>query len=91
MKNYKRKVITWLILTIIAFIAIITLSILINSLSSTLELTEKVTLDQKIVDTYQFTKAYSIGGLALSCLIFVIGSVISYAGLKSWKYAEMFS
>ncbi|MCU9934827.1 hypothetical protein [Mycoplasmopsis cynos] len=91
MNNYKRKVIIWTIITIIAFAAIIGLSIFIYRLGDVIELNEQVTLDQKIVDTYNFAKSYSIGGLAFSCIIFIMGLIISYAGFKSLKYVEMFS
>lgn len=91
MQGYKRKVITWSIVTVLAFIAIIALAIFLASLSNVLELHETVTLDQKIIDTYNFARSYTIGGLAFACIIFLMGLVISYAGIKSWKYVEMFS
>ncbi|QKT05357.1 hypothetical protein [Mycoplasma sp. OR1901] len=91
MGRYKTKIIIWSIVTLIAFIGIITLSVLISNLEFVLNLSEKVTLDQQITDTYKFIKSYSIGGLAFSIVVFVIGSIISYAGYKSWKYVEMFS
>ncbi|AMD81233.1 hypothetical protein MCANPG14_01438 [Mycoplasmopsis canis PG 14] len=91
MTGYKRKVITWTIITIIAFISIIILSIFLSRLGGVLELHEHVTLDQKIIDTYNFARSYTIGGLAFACIIFMMGLIISYAGIKSWKYVEMFS
>ncbi|AKF41120.1 hypothetical protein [Mycoplasmopsis canis] len=91
MAGYKRKVITWTIITIIAFISIIILSIFLSRLGGVLELHEHVTLDQKIIDTYNFARSYTIGGLAFACIIFMMGLIISYAGIKSWKYVEMFS
>ncbi|ATO30817.1 hypothetical protein CO229_01635 [Mycoplasmopsis bovirhinis] len=91
MQGYKRKVITWAIVTFLALIAIIALSIFLANLSNVLELHKTVTLDQKIIDTYNFARSYTIGGLAFSCIIFLMGLIISYAGIKSWKYVEMFS
>ncbi|EIE40487.1 hypothetical protein MCANUF31_01408 [Mycoplasmopsis canis UF31] len=91
MAGYKRKVITWTIITIIAFISIIALSVFLSKLGGVLELHQHVTLDQKIIDTYNFARSYTIGGLAFACIIFLMGLVISYAGIKSWKYVEMFS
>ncbi|WP_406614534.1 hypothetical protein ACJA23_01240 [Mycoplasma corogypsi] len=90
MKNYKVKIIIWLIMAIFAFVGIIALSINIAHVNELLLLKEKVTLDTAIVDTWTFSKAYMIGGLAFCCLIFVIGGVIGYAGIKSWKYTDMF-
>ncbi|MFV8401211.1 hypothetical protein [Mycoplasma sp. 2634B] len=90
MQNLKRKVIIWTILTVVAFVAIIGLSVFISDLQVILDI-HKVTLDPKIIDAYQYAKAYSIGGLSLSCLIFVLGMIISYAGIKSWKYTDMFN
>ncbi|QNM93576.1 hypothetical protein H9M94_03155 [Mycoplasma sp. Pen4] len=90
MKNIKRRVITWVILTVLAFIAIIALSAFISSLQGVLDI-NNVKLDSDIIDAYQYAKAYSIGGLAFSCVIFLLGSIISYAGLKSWKYIDMFA
>ncbi|EIE42050.1 hypothetical protein MCANUFG4_01388 [Mycoplasmopsis canis UFG4] len=91
MTGYKRKVIIWTIITIIAFISIIALSIFLSKLGGVLKLHEYVTLDQKIIDTYNFARSYTIGGLAFACIIFMMGLIISYAGIKSWKYVEMFS
>ncbi|VEU62710.1 hypothetical protein [Mycoplasmopsis bovirhinis] len=91
MQGYKRKVITWAIVTFLALIAIIALSIFLANLSNVLELHKTVTLDQKIIDTYNFARSYTIGGLAFSCIIFLMGLIISYSGIKSWKYVEMFS
>lgn len=88
MKNVRTKVVIWAILTVVALGAIIGLSILINNVQSLLDIS-KTTLDDKILQTYQYTKAYSIGGLAFSCLLFLMGSVITYAGIKSWRYSEM--
>ncbi|MFU2193217.1 hypothetical protein [Mycoplasma sp. 4079] len=88
MKNVRTKVVIWAILTVVSFVAIIGLSILISNVESTLNL-KKVSLDLKIIETYQYTKAYSIGGLAFACLLFMMGSVITYAGIKSWRYSEM--
>ncbi|WBP84260.1 hypothetical protein [Mycoplasmopsis edwardii] len=91
MSGYKRKVITWTIISVIALAAIIGLAIFISQLSDIIALNENVTLDEKIIDTYNFARSYSIGGLAFACIIFIMGVVISYAGIKSWKYVEMFS
>lgn len=91
MANYKRKVIIWTAIAVLAFIGIIALSVLISKLSVIIELNERVTLDAKIRDSYQFIKSYSIGGLAFLCVVFVMGTVISYAGIRTWKYTEMFS
>ncbi|MEA4134369.1 hypothetical protein NPA13_02310 [Mycoplasma sp. 2045] len=88
MKNVRTKVVIWAILTVVALVAIIGLSILINNVQSLLDI-KKTTLDAKILQSYQYTKAYSIGGLAFSCLLFLMGSVITYAGIKSWRYSEM--
>ncbi|MFV8434775.1 hypothetical protein ACNQ17_00515 [Mycoplasma sp. Sp48II] len=90
MKNYKRRVITWVIVTVIALIAIIVLSIMINYVQPLIDLNNKVILDSQIVNLAQYVKAYSIGGLAFACLLFVMGIVISYSGIKSLKYVEMF-
>ncbi|VEU76513.1 hypothetical protein [Mycoplasmopsis columboralis] len=90
MKNYKRKVIIWSILSVVAFIGIILLSYLVNLSQSTLDSTANVNLDEQILSIYRFVKAYAIGGLAFCCILLVIGSIITYAGIRSWKYAEMF-
>ncbi|MHA0272655.1 hypothetical protein [Mycoplasma sp. 48589B] len=90
MKNYKRKVITWTIIAVLALIAIIGLSILISTIQPILNLNEKVGLDKTIIDSYQYIKAYSIGGLAFACLLFVMGSIIAYSGIKSLNYVQMF-
>ncbi|MGZ9755514.1 hypothetical protein ACXYRQ_00520 [Mycoplasma sp. 394] len=91
MRTYKRRIIIWTIIAALALIAIIGLSIFIHQLGYTIELNKKVELDRSIIDAFQFSKAYSIGGLAFSCVVFIIGVIISYAGFKSWKYSEMFS
>ncbi|QGZ97334.1 hypothetical protein GE118_00770 [Mycoplasma sp. NEAQ87857] len=90
MRNYKRKVIIWFIIAILAFIAMIGLSVLIWTINTSLEQWKTIRLDRSITDSYYFIKSYSIGGLALSCLLFLMGSVISYSGFKSWRYSEMF-
>ncbi|RIV17010.1 hypothetical protein [Mycoplasmopsis gallopavonis] len=90
MKNYKRKVVLWVIVTVIAFISMIVLSIYIAKVNNMLGLLDKVSLDNEITKVWYFSKAYMIGGLAFSCLMFLIGIVISYAGLKSWRYADVF-
>lgn len=90
MKNYKRKVIIWSILSVLSLIMIIVLSYVINLTQGTIDATSSVNLDLKILSAYKFVKAYSVGGLAFFCIILVIGSVISYAGIRSWKYSEMF-
>ncbi|MHA3825781.1 hypothetical protein ACX1NA_01505 [Mycoplasma sp. VS276A1] len=64
---------------------------MISSVQPLIDLNEKVILDVKIVSLAQYVKAYSIGGLAFSCLLFVMGIAISYSGLRSLKYVEMFS
>ncbi|UUM20013.1 hypothetical protein NPA11_01065 [Mycoplasma sp. 1578d] len=66
------------------------LSYVINFAQGTLDATAGVNLDRTIISAYKVVKAYSIGGLTFFCIIVVIGSIISYAGLKSWKYSEMF-
>ncbi|SJZ55944.1 hypothetical protein [Mycoplasmopsis verecunda] len=91
MKNYKRRVITWSILTVLGLIGIIVLSVLITQVQPIIDLNDKVVLDTQIIDLAQYVKAYSIGGLAFSCLIFVMGSIITYAGYKSLNYVEMFN
>ncbi|WP_025755619.1 hypothetical protein [Mycoplasmopsis cricetuli] len=91
MKNYKNKIIIWSIITVISSIMIIVLSVLIAQLSQTISLFNTVTLDLKILETYNYVKAYSIGGLAFFCILFVMGSIISYAGIRSWKYSELFN
>ncbi|MFV8459286.1 hypothetical protein [Mycoplasma sp. 005V] len=91
MKNYKRKVITWAIISVLALVAIIVLSVLISQVQPLIDLNEKVTLDIKIVDLAQYVKSYSIGGIAFACLLFVMGTVITYSGFKSLKYVEMFN
>ncbi|MCU9939321.1 hypothetical protein NW739_00485 [Mycoplasmopsis felis] len=91
MKGYKRKIIIWTFVGLLALIAIIALSFLISSLEEVINIYEKVTLDTKIIDSYQFTKAYSIGGLAFSRVVFVMSFIIAYAGFRSLKYSEMFS
>ncbi|UUD35937.1 hypothetical protein NPA08_03190 [Mycoplasmopsis citelli] len=90
MKHYKQKIIIWIILSVLALISIIVLSYLISFVQATLDSTNSVNIDLEIIKTYNFVKAYAIGGLAFSCIILVIGSIISYAGIKSWKYSELF-
>ncbi|WP_129725301.1 hypothetical protein [Mycoplasmopsis citelli] len=90
MKNYKRKVIIWLILSIISFVMIIILSYVINFASSTIYSTSSVVIEKDILDVYKYVRAYAIGGLSFFCIVFVMGSITSYAGIKSWKYSEMF-
>ncbi|WP_027121407.1 hypothetical protein [Mycoplasma leonicaptivi] len=91
MSGYKRKVIIWTILAFVALCGIIALSIFVSVLDNTLSVNSKVLLDNNIVDLYNALRSYSIGGLAFSCLIFLLGTVISYSGIKSWKYAEQFN
>ncbi|MFV8473842.1 hypothetical protein ACNQ1X_00740 [Mycoplasma sp. SK341A] len=90
MKNYKRKVITWTVIAVLSLIAIIALSVLISQIQPILDLGQRVILDNQIIDSYQYIKAYSIGGLAFACLLFVMGSVIAYSGIKSLNYVQMF-
>ncbi|TDV24154.1 hypothetical protein BCF59_0102 [Mycoplasmopsis mustelae] len=91
MKNYKTKIIIWAIISVIALVGIIALPIFITRLNYVLDLYEKVEFDREILDAYQFAKAYSIGGLAFFCVLLIIGCTITYAGIKSWRYSEMFS
>ncbi|VEU58878.1 hypothetical protein [Mycoplasmopsis gallinacea] len=89
MKGYKRKIIFWAILTVVSLIAIILLSVLLSTVQPTLDLADEVELDSKIKNLYNSVKAYSIGGVAFFSILFLMGSVITYSGIKSWRYSEM--
>lgn len=90
MKNYKVKIIIWSVVLVVSIIAIILLSISIQNLKSTMDLFDAVILDEKIQNTYKLIRAYCIGGLAFALILFVLSSIITYAGFKSWRYVEMF-
>ncbi|QDY87771.1 hypothetical protein [Mycoplasma anserisalpingitidis] len=90
MKNYKVKIVIWSVILLVSIIAIILLSINIHQLKETMDLFNVVELDSQIQSTYKLIRAYSIGGLAFALILFVLSSVITYAGFKSWRYVEMF-
>lgn len=90
MKNYKVKIIIWSVVLLVCLVAIIVLSISIHQLKSTMDLFNIVELDKKIQDTYKLIRSYCIGGLAFALILFVLSSIITYAGFKSWRYVEMF-
>ncbi|MFA7699710.1 hypothetical protein [Mycoplasmopsis synoviae] len=90
MKKYKLKVTLWLLTAIFSLIMIIVLSSMIVTIENTLALARQVELDTTITNSYGFIKAYAIGAIAFFLIITLMGTAISYAGFKSWKYAEMF-
>ncbi|WP_426461072.1 hypothetical protein [Mycoplasma hafezii] len=90
MKDYKRKVYTWIIFTILGIVGIIGLSIGIHEVQGYIKLFNDVSVAIEVSNAYYVTESYMIGGLAFCCLITILGSIITYSGLKSLKYTEMF-
>ncbi|WP_036464188.1 hypothetical protein [Mycoplasmopsis sturni] len=91
MKNYKFKIVLWSFIGILSLIMVVVFAVLISYFQNTINLSETVVrLDNKIIETYKIIQSYSIGGLAFFSLLTPMSIIISYAGYKSWKYAELF-
>lgn len=88
--KYKRKVIIWGIYSFISLVLIIVLAILLANVSYGLNLFNYVNLDAKINSIFKVIRAYCIGGLSFFTISLIVGSIITYSGIKSWKYMELF-
>ncbi|MEA4115366.1 hypothetical protein VBM87_01020 [Mycoplasma sp. 744] len=85
--NIKFKTIFWFILVIIAIVVLILCSIIIKNSNYIIEANrEFVILETAYVSSARVQISYSIGGIAFSTVIILMGSYISYAGFKSWSY-----
>lgn len=84
--NIKTKVIFWITLTTIALIVLILCSIIVHNASLIIETRKYMEFAFEIVNRANIEKSYAIGGLALSIVVILMGSYISYAGIKSWNY-----
>ncbi|WP_036452709.1 hypothetical protein [Mycoplasma buteonis] len=90
MKSYKRKLIIWIALTVFAIFGVIGLSVGISLIRSTIDLFKFISFASEITNAYRTVESYMIGGLAFCCLVTVLGTIITYSGIKSLKYTEMF-
>lgn len=81
----KGKTIFWLILTIISLIILIISSIWIHNIKIVFEASKYVELTS-LNNRAKLERGYAIAFIFLSSIVILMGSYISYAGIKSWKY-----
>ncbi|CBH40235.1 hypothetical protein MBOVJF4428_00112 [Mycoplasmopsis agalactiae] len=88
MKKVKIKSLTivWSILALIALVLIIYCSIIIHNALFIIDINNFVSLDTTVISQARYQMAYSIAGISISVIIFLIGIFIAYAGIKSWNY-----
>ncbi|VEU75475.1 Uncharacterised protein [Mycoplasmopsis maculosa] len=83
--NIKVQTVIWTIVVAIALFLICICSFLIYKSNSVLYI-KSVSIEESLKTAYQVYKAYSIGILLFSIILFIIGSAISYLGFRSWTY-----
>ncbi|WP_027334891.1 hypothetical protein [Mycoplasmopsis felifaucium] len=84
--NIKANTILWLCLSVIALVLIVVCSVIIAKVSS-IEEVANVKIQTDLIQEYSAWKAYAIGVLAFSIIVFTIGASISFLGFKSWNYS----
>lgn len=83
--NLKTATVVWIILTIVAAVCIIISSIWMVNATRVIEAGKFIDFDLQGREALK-EKAYSIALLCFSVVIFLMGTYITYVGLKSWKY-----
>ncbi|MGP1451216.1 MAG: hypothetical protein ACTTJO_00360 [Metamycoplasmataceae bacterium] len=83
--NLKTKTVIWLIITIVSLAIIILSSIWIANCRFVIKATDYVYLDE-YKSSALAEMAYAISFLIFSVVTASMGTFISYAGIKSWKY-----
>lgn len=84
--NIKTKTIIWLILAIIAFILLIIFAVVLHNTIQVLKLSEFISFDKDYLHEAMSQYSFAIAIITFSSIIILIGTYISYAGFKSWKY-----
>lgn len=84
--NIKTKTVLWTIIAVFALISIILCSIIINN-ANHFDTMHNVEIYGELKNIFPSFKQYSIGILAFSIIVFIIGCAISFLGFKSWKYS----
>ncbi|TQC54213.1 hypothetical protein E1I18_00355 [Mycoplasmopsis mucosicanis] len=84
--NVKSMTIKWTIVGIIALIALIICSVIIGQITNRIESIKYVKIETLLIDQYIAYKAYGIGFLAFSIVVFLISASIAYKGYRSWNY-----
>lgn len=84
--NIRPKVILWMIFLFCGIVGIILCSIIIHNSKYVIATSKIITIPTSYVNQALYEQAISIGLLVLSIIVTIIGSYITYAGIKSWKY-----